>query len=117
MEKINKIFGPPGTGKTYRLIKRVKAYVRKGVPYHKIGYFAFTKKAAAEARSRIGVSESKVPYFQTLHAFCYHLLGLSDEDIMQPYHYEELGKQLGIRVSFSDKYNEEETHFLTCNNP
>ena len=36
---------------------------------------------------------------------------------MQPYHYEDLGKKLNIRVSFSDKYNEEETHFLTCNNP
>ena len=117
MLKINKIYGPPGTGKTYRLIKRVKAYIRTGVPYHKIGYFAFTKKAAEEARNRIGVPESKVPYFQTLHAFCYHLLGLTEEDIMQPYHYEDLGKNLGIRVSFSDKYNEEETHFLTCNNP
>ena len=117
MIKINKIYGPPGTGKTYRLIKRVKAYIRTGVPYHKIGYFAFTKKAAEEARNRIGVQESKVPYFQTLHAFCYHLLGLTEEDIMQPYHYEDLGKNLGIRVSFSDKYNEEETHFLTCNNP
>tara|TARA_E500000331_G_scaffold236656_1_gene226950 strand:- start:1579 stop:3012 length:1434 start_codon:yes stop_codon:yes gene_type:complete len=117
MEKINKIYGPPGTGKTFRLIRRVKAYVRTGTPYHKIGYFAFTKKAAGEARNRIGVDEKKVPYFQTIHAFCFHLLGLKEESIMQPYHYEELGRLLGIRVNFNDKYNEEETHFLTCNNP
>ena len=117
MEKINKIYGPPGTGKTYRLIKRVKAYQRKGVPLHKIGYFAFTRKAAEEARKRINVPEKQVPYFQTLHAFCYHLIGLKEEDIIQPYHYEDLGKKLNIRVSFTDKYNEEETHFLTCNNP
>jgi len=117
MEKINKIYGPPGTGKTFRLIRRVKAYARKGVPLHKIGYFAFTRKAAEEARKRIDVSEKEVPYFQTLHAFCYHLLGLKEEDIVQPYHYEDLGKKLNIRVSFTDKYNEEETHFLTCNNP
>ena len=78
MEKINKIYGPPGTGKTFRLIRRVKAYQRKGVPLHKIGYFAFTKKAAQEARERIGVSEKKVTYFQTIHAFCYHLLGLKE---------------------------------------
>ena len=50
MQKINKIYGPPGTGKTFRLIRRVKAYERKGVPLHKIGYFAFTRKAAEEAR-------------------------------------------------------------------
>ena len=87
------------------------------MPLHKIGYFAFTRKAAEEARKRINVSEKEVPYFQTIHAFCYHLLGLNEEDIMQPYHYEDLGKKLNIRVSFNDKYNEEETHFLSCNNP
>tara|TARA_R100000388_G_C7237748_1_gene159042 strand:+ start:509 stop:1945 length:1437 start_codon:yes stop_codon:yes gene_type:complete len=117
MSKIIKIFGPPGTGKTHRLLQRVKAYVRTGTPYHKIGYFAFTKKASGEARRRVGVSDKEVPYFQTLHAFCYHQLALEEKDVMQPYHYEELGRTLGIRVNFSDKYNEEETHYLTCNNP
>ena len=117
MAKVTKIFGPPGTGKTHRLIQRVKAYVRTGTPYHKIGYFAFTKKASKVARERVNVSEKQVPYFQTLHAFCFHLLGMTEEKIMQPYHYEELGELLGIRVNYSDKYNEEETHFLTCNNP
>ena len=117
MKKSIKVYGPPGTGKTFRLIRRVNAYKRTGTPLHKIGYFAFTKKAAAEARKRIGVSDKEVPYFQTLHAFCYHLLGLKEEDIIQPYHYEDLGKKLNVRVSFVDKYNEEERHFLTCNNP
>ena len=117
MKKPIKIYGPPGTGKTFRLIRRVNAYVRTGTPYHKIGYFAFTKKAAIEARKRIGVDEKEVPYFQTLHAFCFHLLDLSEDSIMQPHHYEDLGKMLNVRVSFNDKYNDEQTHFLTCNNP
>ena len=47
---IYKYYGPPGTGKTYRLISRAKAYARIGTPLHKIGYFAFTKKAAGEAK-------------------------------------------------------------------
>ena len=117
MKKLIKIYGPPGTGKTFRLIRRVNAYVRTGTPYHKIGYFAFTRKAAGEARKRIGVDEKQAPYFQTLHAFCFHLLNKTEEDIIQPHHYEDLGKMLNVRVSFTDKYNEEETHFLTCNNP
>jgi len=117
MKKPIKIYGPPGTGKTFRLIRRVKAYVRTGTPYHKIGYFAFTKKAASEARKRINVNEKQVPYFQTLHAFCFHLLNLNESNIIQPHHYEALGKLLNVRVSFNDKYNEEQTHFLTCNNP
>jgi len=117
MKKPIKIYGPPGTGKTFRLLRRVKAYVRTGTPYHKIGYFAFTKKAAGEAKERIDVNEKELPYFQTLHAFCFHLLNKNEEDIIQPHHYEALGKMLNVRVSFNDKYNEEQTHFLTCNNP
>ena len=115
--KLYKFYGPPGTGKTHRLISRVKAYARTGIPYHKIGYFAFTRKAAAEARERIGVNRKEIPYFQTLHSFAYHKLGLREENIMQPYHYEELGKKLGIKVNYVDKFNEEETTFLSCNDP
>ena len=46
---IRKILGPPGTGKTTTLIKYVKTFKKLGTPIDKIGYFAFTKKAAEEA--------------------------------------------------------------------
>ena len=49
---VRKILGPPGTGKTTRLIKYVKTFVKLGTPIDKIGYFAFTKKAAEEAVNR-----------------------------------------------------------------
>ena len=114
---IYKFYGPPGTGKTHRLISRAKAYMRTGTPSHKIGYFAFTKKAAAEARKRMPVDDSKIPFFQTLHSFAYHQLGLSEENIMQPYHYEDLGKKLNIKVKYQDKYNKEEINYLHCDNP
>ena len=114
---IYKFYGPPGTGKTHRLISRAKAYMRTGTPSHKIGYFAFTKKAAAEARKRMPVDDSKIPFFQTLHSFAYHQLGLSEESIMQPYHYEDLGKKLNIKVKYQDKYNKEEINYLHCDNP
>jgi|TARA_R100001530_G_C4314259_1_gene153908 DNA helicase-2/ATP-dependent DNA helicase PcrA len=112
-----KFYGPPGTGKTHRLISRAKAYVRTGTPLYKIGYFAFTRKAASEARERMPADDKKLPFFQTLHSFAYHKLGLQEENIMQPYHYEDLGKRLGIRVNYADKFNDEQTHFLTCNDP
>ena len=47
-----KVVGPPGTGKTRRLLNEVQRYVDKGVSLKKIGYFAFTRKAAGEARDR-----------------------------------------------------------------
>ena len=61
--------------------------------------------------------KKKCHTFKQYTHFVIILLGLNEEDIMQPYHYEDLGKKLNIRVSFNDKYNEEETHFLSCNNP
>ena len=47
-----KVIGPPGTGKTRRLLGEVQHYVREGMPLDRIGYFAFTRKAAGEARDR-----------------------------------------------------------------
>ena len=46
---MRKILGPPGTGKTTKLLKYVKTFLKLGTPLDKIGYFAFTKKAANEA--------------------------------------------------------------------
>ena len=41
-----KILGPPGTGKTTRLLKYVQTFLKLGTPLDRIGYFAFTKRAA-----------------------------------------------------------------------
>ena len=43
---MRKILGPPGTGKTTKLLKYVNTFYRLGTPLNKIGYFAFTTKAA-----------------------------------------------------------------------
>jgi superfamily I DNA/RNA helicase len=115
--KLCKIYGPPGTGKTYRLISRARAYARTGSPLHKIGYFAFTKKAAKEAKERMPFPPKRLRHFQTLHSLAFNTLSLSEDRVMQPYHYEDLGKLLNIRVRYQDKFNKEETHFLTCDNP
>ena len=109
--KIHKIYGPPGTGKTTRLLELVKQYDIK-----KVGYFAFTRKAANEAKGRINLPDKKLKYFQTLHAFAFHTLGLSEDSVMQPYHYEDLGKILGIRVNYVDRFNDQQIHYLTSDN-
>jgi len=114
---IYKYYGPPGTGKTFKLISRAKAYARLGTPLHKIGYFAFSKKAAGVAKERMPASDKNLPYFQTLHSFCFNYLDLNKEDIMQPYHYEKFGKEINVKVKYADKYNKEEINYLTCDNP
>ena len=120
---IYKYYGPPGTGKTYKLISRAKAYVRKyKTPLHRIGYFAFTKKAAEEAKQRMPFENKKLRYFKTLHALAFECikvddLNISQEDIMQPYHYEEFGKKLNLQVKFYDRYNKDESFYLGFENP
>ena len=79
---IYKYFGPPGTGKTHKLISRAKAYIRIGTPLDKIGYFAFTKKAAKVARDRMPVDSDKLYYFRTIHSFAYDQLDLDDTMVM-----------------------------------
>ena len=51
--KTIKIFGPPGTGKTENLLKRVKRYLEKGYSPDEICYVSFTNKAVNECVARI----------------------------------------------------------------
>ena len=64
------VLGPPGTGKTTTLLNKVDDYLKQ-TDTDKIGYFAFTKKAANEARDRaikkFNLTEDDLPYFRTLH--------------------------------------------------
>ena len=74
-----KVVGPPGTGKTRRLLNEVQKYVDKGTPLNRIGYFAFTRKAAGEARDRFlkiktELTKKDIKYFQTLHSLAFNRL-------------------------------------------
>ena len=60
-DMIRKILGPPGTGKTTKLIGNkelkvpgyVSTFLKLGTPLNRIGYFAFSRKAANEAKERM----------------------------------------------------------------
>lgn len=114
---IRKIFGPPGTGKTTTLLNLVDNYIAKGVPLHRIGYFAFTRKAAEEAKERMQkrhpgkYKPKQLRFFQTLHSLSFHSMGMSEDNVMQPIHYEQIGEELGVRVQDAD-----ESYFLNSNN-
>lgn len=116
---IRKVLGPPGTGKTEYLLNEVSKYLKNGVPLNKIGYFAFTRKAANEARERFlnmhkQYTRTDVKFFQTLHSLAFHRLGMSEDNVMQPVHYEQIGKELSIRVNAYSEDNE--NGYLNCDN-
>ena len=72
---MNIIIGPPGTGKTTRLLSLVEGELDKKVSSEDIGYFAFTNRAADEAKSRANIKfnldNNSLPYFRTLHSLAF----------------------------------------------
>jgi len=100
MAKINIVLGPPGTGKTHTLLGIVDQKLAEGAHPYNIAFLAFTKKAAHEARSRalikFNLEEKDLMYFQTLHGFAYHRLGLTTSDVISKSNYEEFGEEFGM---------------------
>ena len=101
-----KVVGPPGTGKTRRLLNEVHKYVQKGTPLDEIGYFAFTRKAAGEARDRFlakneDLTKKDIKYFQTLHSLAFNNLGLKEENVMQEGNYKAIGETCGIQIKYA----------------
>ena len=109
------VLGPPGTGKTYTLLNKVQDYLKNTDP-DKIGYFAFTKKAANEAKARamdkFNYTEDDLPYFRTLHSLAFRRLGINKDQVMQKRHYEDLGRKENIFLDYNE-YDEEETGLFT----
>ena len=99
------ILGPPGTGKTEKLLSLVEEYLSKKIHPSRIGYFAFTKKAANEALSRamhkFNLSEDDLPYFRTLHSLAFRRLSINKNQVMKRFHYQDLGKKLGFSVAYA----------------
>jgi superfamily I DNA/RNA helicase len=111
-----KLFGPPGTGKTTKLLKYVKTFLKLGTPIDKIGYFAFTTKAANEAIDRMldyhtAFERKDLKHFRTLHSLAFNQLGMKKAQVMQDEHYEDIGRKLGIEVTVYSN-GEESTGFI-----
>ena len=92
-------------------------YLKEGVPPHRIGYLAFTKKAANEAleraSDRFDLTQEDLTFFRTIHSLCYHWLGLSTADIMARSHYKEFSKIMGEpQLKAPDEVSPHQPHYF-----
>jgi len=83
-----RIFGPPGTGKTTRLLDMVDDALQSGIKPERIAFLAFTKKAAEEARERAAArfnldAKKDLFYFRTLHSLALNLSDIGTGQVMQ----------------------------------
>jgi superfamily I DNA/RNA helicase len=103
MQEPEIILGPPGTGKTTRLIRMVEEELAAGTEPDRIGYVSFTRKAADEARNRavekFKLPAKKFPWFRTIHSLCFHALGLTSAEVLEGSKLKEFGDWIGIEMS------------------
>jgi DNA helicase-2/ATP-dependent DNA helicase PcrA len=92
---IQKIIGPPGTGKTTRLLKEVSQAMDEGVDISEIMYVTYTRKAIQEAVERFTLQRTDLCpkdfiWFKTIHAFAYFSLGLDKHQVINDRDLESL---------------------------
>jgi DNA helicase-2/ATP-dependent DNA helicase PcrA len=99
MTSVLKIFGPPGTGKTETLMRKIEEALGQGTNPSRIGFVSFSRKAVAEgkdrAQARFGLSDKQMIFWRTLHSMAFSALGLRKEDVMTTADYKEVGMLVG----------------------
>ena len=105
------VLGPPGTGKTTTLLNLVEKHLNQGIPPDKIGYFAFTKRAAQEAIQRasekFNLQKQDLPYFRTLHSLAFVQSGFKQNQIMKVTEYAKISEWLKIGRFFNENFTEQ----------
>lgn len=80
------IFGPPGTGKTTKLLGLMEQEMERGVEPERIAFVSFTRSAVREASSRaqskFNFTPPRLRWFRTLHSLAFTALGLSRDSVM-----------------------------------
>jgi len=106
------IFGPPGCGKTYFLIEKIREALQKGIPPDRIGFSSFTNKSVDEAVLRVGkefgLTRKDFPFMRTLHSLCFRALGLTRNDVINGEDYANLGRMLNMNFKDAKTFDPED---------
>ena len=100
---VNIIVGPPGTGKTTKLLSVAESYLASGLMPEDICVVTFTRRGASEAKMRaiekFKLPEERFKWWRTLHSLAFHQLGMSRNQVMGFHDYLKICGQLGISIT------------------
>jgi len=88
------IFGPPGTGKTRRLLREIDDC---GADIKDVAFVSFTRRAITEAMSRYKVNRAQAPFFRTLHALAYSHCDVAPGQLIT--NMRPVGEEIGFEFS------------------
>jgi len=94
--QVEAIYGPPGTGKTTELLRRVKETRDSGVQAERVAFVSFTRAAANEALSRLGLRRSD--NVSTIHAMAFRHMGMRQSQVVDPMKLREFSVVMGVPV-------------------
>jgi len=104
--RVHAIYGPPGTGKTTELLRRVQETKDAGVLPEKIAFMSFTRAAASEALSRLGLKRSD--NVSTIHALAFRHLGLQQSQVVDHAKLRDFASVVGIPIIGKSPEDDEE---------
>lgn len=93
------IFGPPGTGKTTRLLKMLGEYLDSGGTPERVAFVSFSRRAIREVVHKLGRNPDDFPHFRTIHSTAYHFLDLKRDDVFQYKHWKQFSEIIGLPFS------------------
>jgi len=94
--KVEIILGPPGTGKTTRLLGMLEKYLNDGGSMERVAFVSFSRRAIREVAVRLGKDLEEFPYFRTIHSLAYHFLDLDRDDVFQYKHWQIFADIVGM---------------------
>lgn len=105
------VLGPPGTGKTTRLLRHLEEEIEM-VPPDQVAFMTFTRSARAEARSRakhkLRLSEDALHWCRTIHSAAYELIGVESDGVLSQEDWKYFGELHGYEFSKLRQFRDDE---------